>query len=449
MKALFGKLVLILAILVLTSSISAQWRLVSAPVKTDLNSAVQLTDKKAFVVGDNGIMLATNNRGSTWHKINLGVSDKLNSIKFIDDYTGFVVGDNGVILRTQDSWRSCDYLSVASNYYNKDVSFVNGTYGIIVGYKYSYTGDTPQPYATILISNDEGIDWSDKSPGIAGKFNSVIFFDNNKAIAVGDAGLVGFSNDRGENWYFRKLTTSNLNSVRVCKTTGLKIIVGDNGTLFISKEEDRYRWIDYSISRFYDLNAICQYGSNFVIAGEKRSYISQDTNLVAPPEKMATQNYLNPDNNIISRSVILESRELNGIWKEVFTTSAGTLNSVNFCNSNSAISVGQKGTIAVYEKAVVQDTIITFDSPEKIETQNYPNPFNPSTVISFKLPEQTNVELKIYDVLGNEVATLVNESRPAGSYEVEWNASNLPSGVYIYNLRAGTNVQMKKMLLLK
>ena len=81
--------------------------------------------------------------------------------------------------------------------------------------------------------------------------------------------------------------------------------------------------------------------------------------------------------------------------------------------------------------------------------QNYPNPFNPSTIISFKLPEQTNVELKVYDVLGNEVATLVNESKPAGNYEAEWNASNLPSGVYIYQLRAGTYTQMKKMILLK
>jgi hypothetical protein len=59
------------------------------------------------------------------------------------------------------------------------------------------------------------------------------------------------------------------------------------------------------------------------------------------------------------------------------------------------------------------------------------------------------VELRIYDVLGKEVATLLNESKPAGSYEVEWNASDLPSGVYIYQLRTGTSVQMKKMMLLK
>jgi len=81
--------------------------------------------------------------------------------------------------------------------------------------------------------------------------------------------------------------------------------------------------------------------------------------------------------------------------------------------------------------------------------QNYPNPFNPTTKISWQLPVSSYQTLKIYDVLGNEVATLVNESKPAGSYEVEWNASSLPSGVYIYQLVAGTNIQMKKMLLLK
>ena len=133
----------------------------------------------------------------------------------------------------------------------------------------------------------------------------------------------------------------------------------------------------------------------------------------------------------------------------MFSTIYGPLNAINFCGSNSGIAVGQKGTIAMYKNEYIQDPIVVVDSPAKMEIQNYPNPFNPSTLISFTLPEQGDVELKIFDVLGNEVATLVNESKPAGSYEVEWNASNLPSGVYIYQLVAGTNIQMKKMLLLK
>ena len=87
-------------------------------------------------------------------------------------------------------------------------------------------------------------------------------------------------------------------------------------------------------------------------------------------------------------------------------------------------------------------------------SQNYPNPFNPSTKIKFEIPAQARndnmlVTLKIYDVLGNEVATLVNGEKPAGTYEVDFNASQLTSGVYFYKLQAGAFVQTKKMILLR
>jgi hypothetical protein len=91
--------------------------------------------------------------------------------------------------------------------------------------------------------------------------------------------------------------------------------------------------------------------------------------------------------------------------------------------------------------------------------QNYPNPFNPTTNIVFQIAERGFVNLKVYDILGNEVATLVNEEKPAGTYEVTWYAGNLPSGVYFYQLlvsalqskdgKASSFVETKKMLLLK
>ena len=93
-------------------------------------------------------------------------------------------------------------------------------------------------------------------------------------------------------------------------------------------------------------------------------------------------------------------------------------------------------------------------------SQNYPNPFNPSTKIRYNIPsvilssskdDKVGVTLKVYDVLGNEVATLVNENKPAGIYEIEFNASkyNLTSGIYFYKLVAGSFVQTRKMILLK
>ena len=81
--------------------------------------------------------------------------------------------------------------------------------------------------------------------------------------------------------------------------------------------------------------------------------------------------------------------------------------------------------------------------------QNYPNPFNPSTVISYQLPTAGFVTLNIYDVLGREVRTLVNQREHAGNYSVTFDAHHLPSGVYFYRLQAGTYTQTKKLLLLK
>jgi len=81
--------------------------------------------------------------------------------------------------------------------------------------------------------------------------------------------------------------------------------------------------------------------------------------------------------------------------------------------------------------------------------QNYPNPFNPSTTIKFGLPEKSNVVLTVYNSLGAEVATLVNEVREAGSYEIEFNADDFSSGIYYYKIASGNFVETKKMILLR
>jgi hypothetical protein len=82
-------------------------------------------------------------------------------------------------------------------------------------------------------------------------------------------------------------------------------------------------------------------------------------------------------------------------------------------------------------------------------SQNYPNPFNPSTTIRFALPKSGHVELKVYNTLGQEVATLVNEEKTAGTYSAQWNASSVASGVYFYRLKAGEYNETRKLLLMK
>jgi uncharacterized protein YjiK len=82
-------------------------------------------------------------------------------------------------------------------------------------------------------------------------------------------------------------------------------------------------------------------------------------------------------------------------------------------------------------------------------SQNYPNPFNPSTTITYSLPSHQYVELKVFDMLGNEVAALVQEEKPAGQYQVQFNAAGLPSGIYLYSIRAGSYSKTNKLVVLK
>ena len=108
-----------------------------------------------------------------------------------------------------------------------------------------------------------------------------------------------------------------------------------------------------------------------------------------------------------------------------------------------------------YGVPVIRNTLITeINEQQPIPTgfylmQNYPNPFNPSTKIKYSIPQTSTVYIKVYDVLGSEIAILVNEEKPTGTYEVEFNGRNLPSGVYFYQLKAESFVETKKMVLMK
>lgn len=104
----------------------------------------------------------------------------------------------------------------------------------------------------------------------------------------------------------------------------------------------------------------------------------------------------------------------------------------------------------VVQYSVVNSVGDRFHTPEVFALhQNFPNPFNPATVIRYSIPGSGHVSLKVFDILGNETATLVNEVKHAGTFTQEWNAAGMPSGLYFYRLTSGNLVSTKKMLLVK
>jgi CubicO group peptidase (beta-lactamase class C family) len=135
---------------------------------------------------------------------------------------------------------------------------------------------------------------------------------------------------------------------------------------------------------------------------------------------------------------------------EVQETGVIILTNVNPINENDFLSL-QNTLFMVADTLTVSIRPLEDNGLPKDFTlrQNYPNPFNPTTTIKYSIPQSSKVVIKVYDVLGNEIETIVNEEKPAGTYELTWNAENLPSGVYFYQFKAGSYVNTKKMLLLK
>jgi len=133
------------------------------------------------------------------------------------------------------------------------------------------------------------------------------------------------------------------------------------------------------------------------------------------------------------------------IYNHVFTSAS---NNPYYCEPHGGPGgSGMAGVVVVQNPVSVDNENSAADSYELY--QNYPNPFNPSTKIEYRISDRSFVSLKVYNILGDEVATLVNEEKSSGVYNVNFDAAGLSSGMYLYKLQAGSFVEMKKMILLR
>jgi hypothetical protein len=142
--------------------------------------------------------------------------------------------------------------------------------------------------------------------------------------------------------------------------------------------------------------------------------------------------------------------------KDGFVQGDGTSNAPH--NYSFTDNIGNAGTYSYRLKQIdnsgtfkySMETQVTIEAPKIFSlAQNYPNPFNPTTTISFSLPSNSFVSLRIFDITGREITTIVSEEMPAGNYSRQWNASNMPSGIYFYRIQVGSFTETKKLTLLK
>jgi photosystem II stability/assembly factor-like uncharacterized protein len=376
----------------------------------------------------------------------------------------------------------------------------NSVYGLATDGQYIYSGSS---IAGVYRSSNKGTSWTNANNGLPVS-NAWELYSNNDTLFVGFFGPGAFrSTDHGNTW--DTLTVGTLNSsVRgfISNDKYLFAATWGNGVFRSSDGGDNWSEINnglnyltfWDIISFGDTLLAANNGGGIYRSTNNGNSWSQSntgiTSLIA--YRLTTSgNYIFVGT---SNSGVFRSSDFGINWEQVGSPSltiwallaydtllfAGTINSGVFISSdygNTWETFNQGNPIGSIVELMYDSTYVyaatlgggvyrydknSITSVENISRviptsfelkQNYPNPFNPSTKISWQSPVSAHQTLKVYDILGNDVATLVNEYRAAGSYEVDFHPAssikNLVSGVYFYSLQVGSFVETKKMILLK
>jgi photosystem II stability/assembly factor-like uncharacterized protein len=399
--------------LLVTQMCFAQWYQQNMGTEAYLYGVQFIDPDNGWAVGSGGTILKTSNGGTDWTTLNSGITEVLQALCFTDANNGVVCGWNGTILRTSNggvSWISITS-GITLNLF--DICFSDGNTGWIVGEN-----------GTVLKTSNSGIDWIPQSVGITGTLYDIDFIDSNTGWITGEEMLK--TTNGGTDWIPLPNGMYKIDFVDYNKgwavSDNMIFCSTDGGTNWISQISD-------TLSQCW-LNDICFLDMNYgwVVGGWQKDFIEYGW--------------------------ILNTKDGGIIWDINYKSGpyvgSGELSGLFFNNALTGWAVGS---------SILHTTNggVTFINEEQIDEvptqylllQNYPNPFNSSSVIKYSIPKSSQVSLKIFNTLGEELETLVNEEKAAGTYELNWNAANLPSGVYFYRLQAGSFVQTRKMILLK
>lgn len=355
-------------------------------------------------------ILNTTDGGATWNTVLYGSSEYidlyLRSIFFADNSSGWAVGHGSRVFHTTDggsNWN--DFSSIFPGEW-EDVLFINPDIGWIAG-------------SDILKTVDGGITWNTVTPSLSA--NSISFFDPDTGWAVGSGSSIWKSTDGGNTWNPHSSGVNQVLQSVYFTDANNGWVVGTNGTI-LKTNDGGVTW-----------DSLTNTPSN-----QWRDVYFTD----------ASTGWITGDGTILSTT----DGGLN--WQSYSAGTNAALNSVYFRDANTGWVVGDDGVILSTINPLVsidEKDQTTLNIPESVQLyQNYPNPFNPTTTIEFSLPNSSFVTLKIFNILGQEVTTLVSKKLPAGSYKFSWDGNSLASGIYFYRLKTEQGfARTKRMLLLK
>jgi photosystem II stability/assembly factor-like uncharacterized protein len=389
-----------------------------------------------WAVGNFGTIIHTTNGGTTWITQTSGTTNDLLGISFADANNGAasggyyspISGSGGIILHTTNGGTTWVAQLIDTTYWFNDISFTDANNG------------TATRADKILRTTNGGANWVTQLTNAMSELLGISFTNQNNGTVVGSGGTILRTTNGGTNWVTQTSGTTN-DLLEVSFTDA------NNGT------------------------AVGHAGAGTILRTTNggTTWITQTSGTTG---YLLGVSFTDANNGTVVGVAGTILRTTNGGTTWVTQTSGTTndLSGVSFTDANNGTVVGEGGTILHTTNGGttwVAQSGVTFIGEERVGEvptdyvleQNYPNPFNPSTKISFKLQVSGFTTLKVYDMLGREVRTLVSEELKTGSYETTFSAeggsasgrdaSSLASGVYLYRLQAGDFVQTKKLVLLR
>ncbi len=456
-----------------TTNGGSNWSPLTSGTTADFFDVLLLDQNNGFVVGSGGTILRTTDGGSNWSTLPSGVSDNLFSIS-INGTFGLIGGSSQTILSTTNSGTSWN--EVQSGFFGGGfwgTSVINNTSGVVAGQNSIF-----QPM--IALTTDTGVNW-EFTPFYLntneGRLHDCHFFDANNgftAAAVWDGqGAISRTTNSGVNWittlFPQALSGMDFPTAATAYAVGANgyIIKSVNGGLnWESQPSGTSGWLnDVSFANAEvgyvvgDAGLILKTTQGGIIPVELTSF----TALVSGRNVTLNWSTATETNNsgfeVLRRVGSRQSSLGNEDWETSgFVEGNGTTTEISNYSFNDNLNHTHNHTLSYRLKQIDFDGSFEYSNIIEVEIglpdqfvleQNYPNPFNPSTTISWQSPVGGHQVLKVIDILGNEVATLVDEFREAGRYEVTFDASNVASGIYFYELRTNDNVQSKKMILIR
>ncbi|MBN8571234.1 MAG: T9SS type A sorting domain-containing protein, partial [Ignavibacteria bacterium] len=411
-------------------------------LQSNVTAIIQLLtvdSDKCFFISDNLKIYRSLNGGSNWQTYSASITQSsLTEIKFFDENTGYIIGDEGTFLKTTNSGEQWSILSIPTNNSLRSMFFINQQTGWVCGDEGTYFKTT-----------DGCMTWQVPIRAFPGSdFKSIVFINSLTGFILSGNGKLFKSTDSGENWMRQTIPPmfQYMKMHFINETTGF--ITGYTGYDFVLRTTDAGVTWSNSISSIatnssmHFINENTGFGAGYyrlsktTDAGLSWRMINYNQNrfFYAVQFVNSLTGYASGSNGMIYKSTNCGEN-----WTDISVPYLSSANKVYFVNELTGWMIGSYGSIFKTTTGGVLTGFTQANSeiPVKYSLhQNYPNPFNPSTKIKYEIKFSGFVALKVFDLLGKEVASLVNEKQNAGSYAVDFNSTefNLPSGVYFYIL---------------